>query len=899
MAQLYKIALWNANGLAKHKQEVEIFLKHNNIDILLISETHFNSKSYLNIKNFTLYHTTHPDADITARGGTAILIKQHIKHHELPKYQHSFLQATSIVIEDWLGPLTISAAYCPPNYRVKEEETKEYFKSLGSRFLAGGDYNAKNKAWGSRLTAPGRGRILHKIMQELKLNYLSTFTPTYWPTDRDKLPDLLDFFFTKGIASSYLAIEPNLDLYSDHTPVIATVSGTIIEKEKPEKLFTNNTNWDHYKELINEKINLQIPLKTNEDIELAINQLNNVIQESSRTSTPETPPQRLNQNCPIIIKQKIAEKRRLRRIWQRNRYPQDKIRYDKASRGLKNLIKYLKNKSFSEHLESLTNTADTEYSLWKATRNLEQRKEQIPPIRQPNGTWARTDSEKAHAFAQHLEKVFQPNPSQLSQTEEENINEELTAAFQMSPLPELFTVTEVHKMIQNNLHPNKAPGYELITGKLIKELPKKGVVFLTIIFNAVLRLGYFPAQWKVALVILILKPGKSPNDVSSYRPISLLPILSKLLEKLLLTKISPIIESSDLLPDHQFGFRHRHSTIEQVHRVVDTINQAFEDRSYCVAAFLDVSQAFDKVWHQGLLYKLKKVFPHTLYLILKSYLQERYFMVKQEQEITKLYPVKSGVPQGSILGPILYILFTADLPTSNNITTASFADDKAIMVNNSDPNIAAIHLQQHLNDIHEWSRLWRIKINEHKSVQVTFTKCRGTSPTLILNGQTLPQSDNVRYLGIHLDKGLTWKTHILNKRKQLGLKLSKYHWLLGRQSKLSLTNKLLIYKVVLKPIWTYGIQLWGTAAKSHLEIIERFQSKVLRTITNAPWFIPNGEIRNDLEVNSVKQEISAFSGRYVKRLDTHPNALAVNLLDNSEDTSRLKRYKPLDLPSRF
>lgn len=899
MAQLFKIALWNANGLVKHKQEVETFLIHNNIDILLLSETHFTSNAYFNIKNFTLYHTTHPDADITPRGGTAILVKQYIKHYELPKYQKNFLQATSIVVEDWHGPLTISAAYCPPNYPTNKEETAEYFTTLGNRFLAGGDYNAKNTAWGSRLTAPGRGRVIYNIMQDLNLNHLSTYTPTYWPTDPDKLPDLLDFFITKGIAAGYLAIESNLDLYSDHTPVIATVSGTIIEKDRIERLYNKRTNWEYYKHQIEQKINLNIPLKTEPDVELAINHLNNIIQESSRESTPDIPVRRLNQNCPIIVKQKIAEKRRLRRIWQRTRYPQDKNRYDKASRELKNLITNLKNKSFNEYLENLTNTADTNYSLWKAARNIKCHKEPIPPIRKPDRTWARTDLEKAYAFAHHLEKVFQPLPSQAAPIEEARIKQNLEAPFQMSPLPKLFTAKEVTRMIKNNLNSKKAPGYDDVTGKLIKELPKKGIVLLTIIFNAILRLGYFPAQWKVAKVILIPKPGKPPQDVSSYRPISLLPILSKLLEKLLLTRLAPHIESNNLLPDHQFGFRQKHSTIEQVHRVVNNINQAFEDRNYCVAAFLDVSQAFDKVWHQGLLYKLKNNFPHTIYIILESYLHERYFMVNYGQETTELFPVQSGVPQGSVLGPILYLLFTADLPTSEDTTTASFADDKAIMANHPDLNVAANHLQQHLDKIQDWTRTWRIKINELKSTQVTFTKRRGITPPITLNGQILPQSDSVKYLGIHLDRGLTWRTHIHIKRKQLGLKFREYYWLLGRQSKLTLNNKLLIYKVALKPIWTYGVQLWGTAAKSHLEIVERFQSKVLRTITNAPWYIPNREIRSDLEVNSVKQEISEYSGRYLKRLDTHPNVLAVNLLDNSEQTQRLKRFKPLELPYRF
>ena len=339
----------------------------------------------------------------------------------------------------------------------------------------------------------------------------------------------------------------------------------------------------------------------------------------------------------------------------------------------------------------------------------------------------------------------------------------------------------------------------------------------------------------MADIILIQKPGKPPHDVTSYRPISLLPILGKLLEKLILRRLTTVIEENNLIPDHQFGFKKGHSPIEQVHRVVELINHTFEKKGYCTAAFLDVSQAFDRVWHVGLLYKLKKVLPHTLYLILKSYLHERYFRVKYGLEVTQLYPVGAGVPQGSVLGPTLYLLFTSDLPTCPYTRTATFADDKAILASHADPGIAARMLQQHLYQIQRWTKSWRILINETKSVHVTFTKCRGASPQVSFNGHYLPQADNVKYLGIHLDKGLTWKTHIFNKRKQLGHKLSKYYWLIGRKSILSLSNKLLLYKVAFKPIWTYGIQLGGSASTSNIEILERFQTKVLRIITNAPW----------------------------------------------------------------
>jgi hypothetical protein len=106
--------------------------------------------------------------------------------------------------------------------------------------------------------------------------------------------------------------------------------------------------------------------------------------------------------------------------------------------------------------------------------------------------------------------------------------------------------------------------------------------------------GYFPAQWKVAQIILILKPGNPPNELTSYRPVSLLPIVSKVFENIILKRLLPLVENNSLIPNHQFGFRKRHSTIEQTHRTVQRINEALENKQYCSAAFLDISQAFDK-----------------------------------------------------------------------------------------------------------------------------------------------------------------------------------------------------------------------------------------------------------------------------------------------------------------
>jgi hypothetical protein len=191
-----------------------------------------------------------------------------------------------------------------------------------------------------------------------------------------------------------------------------------------------------------------------------------------------------------------------------------------------------------------------------------------------------------------------------------------------------------------------------------------------------------------------------------------------------------------------------------------------------------------------------------------------------------------------------------------------------------------------------------MKVNEIKSTHVTFATWRATCPPVHINDVQLPQSDDAKYLGLHLDRRLTWHKHILTKRKQLGLTLFKMHWLLRRKSQLSTTNKLPFYKTVLKPIWTYGIQLWGTASTSNIEILERFQSKGLSMIVDAPWYVPNSLIRRGLRCPTVKEEIRRYSSHCGARFRTHPNHLAVNLL-RLPDNRRLRRYLPNDLPDRY
>lgn len=224
-----KIATWNINGLSPNKSEVDTLLKIHDLDILLISETHFTNSSHVSISNYNIYTTNHPDG--TAHGGTAVVIRSSIEHYELPQFKTEHIQATSVSVQDKNGNFIVSSVYCPPKHKITEHQFKGYIDTLGPRFIAGGDWNAKHVHWGSRLITT-RGRELKKAVDKNYLTTISTSEPTHWPTDPNKLPDVLDFFIMKGLSRLFHEIESCLDGSSNHIPVILCISANVLNTQK-------------------------------------------------------------------------------------------------------------------------------------------------------------------------------------------------------------------------------------------------------------------------------------------------------------------------------------------------------------------------------------------------------------------------------------------------------------------------------------------------------------------------------------------------------------------------------------------------------------------------------------------------------------------------------------------
>lgn len=213
------------------------------------------------------------------------------------------------------------------------------------------------------------------------------------------------------------------------------------------------------------------------------------------------------------------------------------------------------------------------------------------------------------------------------------------------------------------------------------------------------------------------------------------------------------------------------------------------------------------------------------------------------------------------------------------------------MSSSETPQDVSLNIQHHLNVLEDWLTKWRIKVNTTKTVHVTFTLRRQTCPSVFLYGSPLPQTDKVRYLGLYIDRRLTWNYHIDLKRKTLDIRRKKLYSLISRSSKLPLHLKLQIYKSFLKPIWTYGCQVYCCAKPSVILKIQRFQSKLLRQITDAPFYVTNETLHSDLSIPYVNDVFLRTYSRFKEKLTHNPNQLITDLDSPDLPTLPARRLK--------
>lgn len=437
-------------------------------------------------------------------------------------------------------------------------------------------------------------------------------------------------------------------------------------------------------------------------------------------------------------------------------------------------------------------------------------------------------------------------------------------SFFMQPTDHL----EVDQLI-SHLQNEKAPGIDGLSNKFIKEIREYIVAPLTDIFNMSFATGTFPSIWKTAVVTPIHKSG--PKDApSNYRPISLLNAFSKLLEKLANKRFITYLESRNLIFSRQFGFRRGKSTEDAVALLTTIVSRELDNNQNCVGVFLDLAKAFDTVSTPILLKKLENVGIRGVALNwFKSYLTGRKQCLRVGQHVSDSHEVEFGVPQGSILGPSLFILYLNDIQSqqTSNAEIICYADDTAIIYHSDTWNNVFSVVEQGLSNVSVWLQNNLLTLNIDKTKFICFHKTRKSAPpphmqknlkihTCTPNDRrtcdcrSIQETNAVKYLGVQLDQNLNFKQHI----SLLSVRVRKLIHIM-RQIRDSGSQDTLrtVYYALCQSLLVYCNSCWGGAAKTILIELERAQRSVLKVMYRKQFRYPTTLLYKDSLVLTVRQ----------------------------------------------
>ena len=398
---------------------------------------------------------------------------------------------------------------------------------------------------------------------------------------------------------------------------------------------------------------------------------------------------------------------------------------------------------------------------------------------------------------------------------------------------------------------------------------------LTKIFNSSLETGIIPDKLKLATVIPIFKQGNR-EDIGNYRPISISPYFSKLMEKIVYYRLNDYVTKKNIIHNSQHGFRKGHSTVLPLISIQDKITQAIERNEFSIGIFLDLSKAFDTVDHDILIKKLANYGIRDIPLLwFTNYLSNRYQQVKCNGVVSSFLPTKFGVPQGSILGPLLFLIYINDLSRASKLLEfVNFADDSNVFYSNSSYNELFQIVNTELSNISDWFKANKLSLNINKTNYILFSTPRKplppALPILSIDSIEIPQVRTTKFLGIYVDQHLTWNEHI----DQIANKIAKNIGIIKRISYL-LTSKvlLMLYYSMIYPYLSYCNFVWASNYNSRLNRLIILHKRIVRIMTRSTYLEHTQPLFSRLGLLNLNQittfQISVFMFKSLNNLLPH------------------------------
>ena len=456
--------------------------------------------------------------------------------------------------------------------------------------------------------------------------------------------------------------------------------------------------------------------------------------------------------------------------------------------------------------------------------------------------------------------------------------------------------------ILTSINPNKSADFVGISPRFVKLSAFSMYENLTHIFNISFRSGMFPDKMKVAKVIPIHKTG-SKMELSNYRPISLLPIFSKIFEKLMHSRIYQFLQDKNILFKNQYGFQKKKSTEHAIFDIHSKIVDAYENKEIPCCIFLDFAKAFDTVNHRIMLnelsyYGIRGVSNNWL----ESYLSNRQQCVQIGSHTSDFKPINCGVPQGSVLGPLLFLIYINDIANTSSILKFQlFADDTCIFLSHKNRSTLETQLNNELSKVSNWLIANKLSLNVDKTNVLVFRN-KNSSDEIILdlqiNGDKLKEKLFAKYLGIIFDNKLTWQYQI----EHISSKLVKGNALLAKLRHFLPAQKLKpVYNSLVQPHLDYGNLSWSTTADTHLKKIEKLQNKAIRIISFKNKEDDSSPLYKQHDILPLKLNIKFNQCKIIWNLFHHqlPSSIAelfvnhgVTLCERDSDRNVLKLHNP-------
>ena len=392
-----------------------------------------------------------------------------------------------------------------------------------------------------------------------------------------------------------------------------------------------------------------------------------------------------------------------------------------------------------------------------------------------------------------------------------------------------ITHTDVLDVLRT-LSVGKASGPDGIDNRILVEAASQLVNPLCRLFNLCLDKSALPSSWKRSHVCPILKKG-DPSIPSNYRPVSLLNTMEKVFERIIFKYVYNHLHVHRFFTSSQSGFILGDSTVNQLTFLYDKICRALDNGLETRAVFFDISKAFDKVWHRGLIFKLESAgINGNLLRWFQDYLSNRYQKVIIPGGSSDLCAVKAGVPQGSILGPLLFLVYINDIVNDIESDINLFADDTSLIKIVENPSVTSEVLQSDINKIQIWAEKWLVQFNPSKSESLIISRKRNkpAHPILSMSNVKIPSLDNHKHLGIYLSNNGTWDLHLRSIIEKAWQRIGILRHL---KYKLDFNSLQTIYFAFIRPLLEYGDVVWDNLYQYQKDELDKIQNEAARIVT--------------------------------------------------------------------